>query len=187
MFLPDQDRLPTLATPRLALRWLTPADAPALLDVFGDAEVCRYWSHLPFADVSAAEALHRDIEEHFAKRTLFQWGVVEPSTGRVIGTGTIGGLSAEHGHAFVGYALARHAWGRGYATEVLSALIAFAFGTLGLRRLEADVDPRNERSVRLLERAGFVREGLQRGRYVFGGEVQDAALYGLLATEWTPR
>ncbi|GAB7522893.1 hypothetical protein PBS_18770 [Paraburkholderia sp. 2C] len=61
-----------------------------------------------------------------------------------------------------------------------SALIEHAFGTRRLRRIEADIDPRNGDSARLLERLGFVREGLVRERWVVGDEVSDSALYGLL-------
>lgn len=186
MLLPGSDHLPTLVTERLALRWLTPADAPALLAVFGDPEVCRYWSRPPLRDLAAAEALQREIADLFAARALFQWGVAERETGSVVGTATLASLSPEHGRAEVGYALARRVWGRGYAVEALAALVAFAFDTLGLRRLEADVEPRNVRSVRVLERLQFRREGLQRERYVMAGEVQDAALYGLLRSEWRP-
>lgn len=57
--------------------------------------------------------------------------------------------------------------------------------SLALRRVEADVDPRNDRSIRVLERLGFQGEGLQRERYVVAGEVQDALLYGVLRPEWS--
>ena len=70
-------------------------------------------------------------------------------------------------------------------SEAVPTLIAFAFGSMGLHRLEADVDPRNARSIRLLEREGFQREGLLRERYHVSGEIQDAALYGLLQPEWS--
>jgi RimJ/RimL family protein N-acetyltransferase len=186
VLLPDLDRLPTLTTPRLALRWLTPADAPALFAVFGDAAVCRYWSRPALPDLAAAAALQGEIAAHFAQRTLFQWGVAERETDRVVGTGTLAALSAEHRRAEVGFALARAVWGRGYMAEVLPALAGFAFGALGLHRLEADVDPRNGPSLRALERAGFRREGHLRERYHQAGEVQDAVLYGLLCSEWEP-
>ena len=185
--LPGADRLPTLATERLELRWLTPDDAPALLAVFGDPAVCRYWSRPPLPDLVAAEELQREIAQLFAERSLFQWGVVERGTSAVIGTGTLAALSAEHRRAEIGFALARTAWGRGYAREVVAALLAFAFDTLGLHRVEADVDPRNAPSIRTLEGAGFVREGCQRERYFMAGEVQDAVLYGLLRREWAAR
>jgi RimJ/RimL family protein N-acetyltransferase len=68
--------------------------------------------------------------------------------------------------------------------EALPALVGFAFGELGLYRLEADVDPRNRASVRALERLGFRQEGYLRARYHLHGELQDAILYGLLRPEW---
>ncbi|WP_275835690.1 GNAT family N-acetyltransferase [Roseisolibacter sp. H3M3-2] len=179
--LADAPRLPELATARLVLRALGPADVPALFAVFGDPEVCRYWSRPALADLAEAETLRAEIDAHFAARTLFQWGIAERSSGGVVGTCTLADLTPAHGRAEVGFAVARAAWGRGYAGETLGALVAFAFGPLGLHRLEADVDPRNARSVRVLERAGFAREGLRRARWRHDGEWQDSAMYGLLA------
>ncbi len=178
------DCLPTIPANRLHLRWLTPDDAPALLAVFGDPEVCRYWSRPALADLEAARALQREIVRLFEERTLFQWGIADGATGTVVGTCTLASLSEEHRRAEVGFALARAAWGHGYMAEALPALIDFAFTTLDLRRLEADVDPRNTRSIQVLERAGFRREGYQRERHQLHGELQDAVLYGLLRREW---
>jgi RimJ/RimL family protein N-acetyltransferase len=63
-------------------------------------------------------------------------------------------------------------------------LLAYAFDELDLRRIEADVDPRNAASIRTLERLGFRREGYLRERWRVNGEVQDALFYGLLRREW---
>ena len=183
-FLPGADRLPTIETARLRLRWLVPEDAPALLAVFGDPAVCRYWSRPPLADIAEAAALRQEIAELFAERSLFQWGIAERDGDAVIGTCTLAALSAEHRRGELGFALARGAWGRGHASEAVAALLAFAFDALALHRVEADVDPRNGASIRVLERMGFRREGCQRERYHLAGEVQDALLYGLLRREW---
>jgi RimJ/RimL family protein N-acetyltransferase len=185
--LPDAERLPDVPTSRLVLRALGPDDVPALFAIFGDAEVCRYWSRPPLPDLAAAAALQAEIARHFAERTLFQWGIAERAGGRIVGTCTLAALSPEHRRAEVGYALARAAWGRGYAAEALPALVRFAFTALDLHRLEADVDPRNAPSVRSLERAGFAREGHLRERWFQQGEWQDAALYGLLRADWDAR
>ena len=179
--------LPTLATERLTIRWLGAADAPALLAIFGDPVVCRYWSHPPLADLAAAGRMVEEIHAHFAARTLFQWGLARRDGGGVIGTCTLGSLNAEHRRAEVGFALRHDHWGRGYVAEAMPALIAFAFETLGLHRLEADVDPRNEASVRVVERLGFRREGLLRERYHVLGDVQDSLMFGLLRPEWAGR
>jgi RimJ/RimL family protein N-acetyltransferase len=185
--MPGATVLPTLATERLRLRWLLPADVPALFSIFGDAEVCRYWSSPPLADDAAARLLLADIVRGFETRTLLQWGVELRETATVIGTCTLHAMSSEHRRAEVGFALASAHWKHGYIAEALEALLDYAFDDLALHRIEADVDPRNDSSIRALERLGFQREGYLRERYHLGGEVQDALFYGLLQPEWIAR
>lgn len=76
----------------------------------------------------------------------------------------------------------RDAWGQGYACEAVGRLVDFGFGTLALNRIEADIDPRNAASARLLERLGFRFEGRLAERWIVAGEVTDSAIYGLLAS-----
>ena len=91
---------------------------------------------------------------------------------------------SRQGRAEIGYSLRSDRWGRGLAREALQLALAHAFDTLGLRRVEADIDPRNTASCGLAERLGFVREGLLRERWLVAGELQDSAMYGLLARDW---
>lgn len=178
------DRLPTLESPRLRLRWLERRDVDDLYAVFSDREVMRYWPWPAYTERAQAEALLAEIEALFREGHLYQWGVVRREDDRVIGTITLSSIDRTHLRAKLGCALSRAHWGRGFAVEAAGRLLDFAFGPLGLHRIEADVDPRNVHSLRLLERLGFVREGLLRERWRVGGEVQDGALYGLLAREW---
>ena len=108
----------------------------------------------------------------------------ETASGAVIGTCTLFKISIPHRRAEIGYALAQRAWGGGYMAEALQAVIAHAFGDMGLHRLEADIDPRNEGSARALRRQGFSLEGTLRQRWYVGGEWSDSELYGLLAPDW---
>ena len=71
--------------------------------------------------------------------------------------------------------------------EALQTFIAYAFETLDLNRLEADIDPRNHASAKTLERLGFQKEGLLRERWIVSGEVSDTCLYGLLRKNWLGR
>jgi RimJ/RimL family protein N-acetyltransferase len=176
----EGDRLPTLTAGRVLLRWLEEDDVDDLYRIFGDPEVMRYWSSPPLADRAAAAALLAEIRELFARDELYQWGVALPDEGTVIGTCTLTSFHAESGRAEIGFALGRKHRGRGYMSDAVAGLLDYAFGPLGLRRLEADVDPRNGPSLRLLERMGFRREGLLRERWVTGGEVQDSIFMGLL-------
>ena len=134
-------------------------------------------------DIGAAAALLDEIHAYFASGTLYEWGVARREDDRVIGTCTLASISLPHKRAELGFAVARTHWGQGIASEATEAIVRFAFEEMGLHRLEADVDPRNDASIRCLERLGFRREGYARERYHLGGEVQDAVLYGLLRNE----
>lgn len=178
------DELPRLSGRRIDLRWLTHDDTPALLRIFGDSEVMRYWSSPPLVDLAAATQLVDEIQHLFRSRTLFQWGISSRESDEVYGTCTLLNIDKAHRRAEIGFALARDAWGQGLATEAVEVLIRFAFEALDLHRLEADVDPRNDRSLHLLERQGFKREGYMRERWHHLGELNDSVFLGLLRSEW---
>jgi [ribosomal protein S5]-alanine N-acetyltransferase len=176
--------LSPLETPRLRLRALVELDIPALFAIFGDAETMRYWSRPAMTTIAEAEALFRDVQQQAGAGTLLQWGIARRADDVVIGTCTLFRIDREHRRCELGYILRRDHWGAGLANEALRALLNHAFGTMGLHRLEADIDPRNAASIRSVERLGFKREGWLRERYFVAGEIQDSLIYGLLAAEW---
>jgi ribosomal-protein-alanine N-acetyltransferase len=171
----------TLATPRLSLRPLADGDVDALFSIFSDAEVAAYWSAPALVDRAGAEAL---LEEIRNARDLMQWGITRTGTDAVIGTCTLFALNLPHKRAEIGYALARNAWGQGIAHEAVSAVLRHAFEDLDLHRIEADVDPRNTPSIRLLARLGFRQEGHARERWHVADGIHDALLFGLLRREF---
>ena len=179
--------LPTLDTPRLRIRTLADGDVPALFAIFHDPEAMRYWSRPAMTGIAEAEALYRDIKRNEEAGTYFQWGIARREDDLVIGTCTLFRIEKEHRRAELGYILRRDHWGRGLAHEALTAVVEHAFGTLGLHRLEADIDPRNAASIRSVERLGFKPEGRLRERFFVAGEIQDSLIYGLLAPEWSSR
>src|SRR5690606_38652938 len=85
-----------------------------------------------------------------------------------------------HRRAEVGFMLAPAHWGKGYAAEAVRAVLRFAFEAMDLHRVEADVDPDNGASLRLLERLGFRREGYLRERWWPYGAPADSVVLGLL-------
>jgi [ribosomal protein S5]-alanine N-acetyltransferase len=177
------DCLPTLDGGRVRLRWLTDGDVPALFAIFGDPEVTRYWGLAVLPDMAAAGLLLEDIRRGLRTQTLFQWGV-QAADGNLVGTCTLAHLDWVNRRAELGFALGRDFWGRGYMAAAAPAIIEFAFGCLGLHRVFADTDPRNARSIRVLERLGFHREGVLREHYLAQGQPQNAVVYGLLRSEW---
>lgn len=175
---------PVLRSARLALRPTDPDDAAALQDLFADEETTRYWAHGPLADLDAGKAWIETRLKARADGTLIDWIAFDDDA--LIGIAFLSALSLENLRGEVGYAVHRDRRGQGYGTELIECVLTHAISTLGLHRIEADVDPRNTPSIRLLERQGFVTEGHLRDRWRATGEVQDSALLGLLAPEWTP-
>jgi [ribosomal protein S5]-alanine N-acetyltransferase len=84
------------------------------------------------------------------------------SDGTFIGWCSLNRWNPDYRSASLGYCFAEAAWGHGYATEAARVLLQWAFGTLDLNRVQAQTDTRNVASARVLEKLGFVREGMLR-------------------------
>jgi len=181
------DTLPTIVGRRVQLRSFTDSDVPALLSIFGDAAVSRFMGIPQLHDATDARALLESIHSGRESKTLYQWGVVALDVDNVVGTCTLANISWQHERAELGFAVGTAHQRKGYMAEALLLLLDHAFSDLRLNRIEADVDPRNERSLRLLDRLGFDREGYLRQRHLVNGERQDSVLLGLLASTWAGR
>lgn len=180
----DQSGVPVLETPRLRLRAYRAADAEAMFAIYSDPRVMRYWSFPPWVEQAQASAYVERALAGMDSGEIFPWAIADRDSDRLIGAVTLFSLHAEQLRAEIGYSLSPDYQGRGLAAEALRAALTHAFDQLGLVRLEADIDPRNEPSWRLLERLGFQREGLLRKRWRVNGEVCDTAFYGLLAEDF---
>ena len=181
------DRFPVLTTDRLLLRETAQHDVEAVFAMESDPVAMRYWSKPPMQSILEAWESVASAMSHFQSHTALRWSITRPADDRMLGHLSLFNFSEQSGRADIGYGLAREHWGRGLMNEALTAVVDYAFGPLGLRRLEADVDPRNAASLRALERLGFAREGLLRERWQVGDEISDTVFFGLLAREWRPR
>ena len=88
--------------------------------------------------------------------------------------------------AYLGYSILPAHRGRGYMTEALQLALRYAFRTLRLHRVEANVEPGNDPSIALVRRAGFTREGFSRRYLKHGGRWRDHERWALLAEDWRP-
>ena len=173
-----------LQTPRLLLRPLRLDDADALLAIFNDPLVMRYWSTPPWTSSEQALVLiNRDLDG-MARGEHIRLGLQRLDSQALIGHCTLFAWSRQSRRAEMGYGMARACWGQGYMDEALRALLQWGFASLDLNRAEADIDPRNTASERSLLRLGFVKEGHLRQRWIVGDEVSDTGLYGLLRSDW---
>jgi RimJ/RimL family protein N-acetyltransferase len=175
---------PWIDAPRVGLRLLERSDLTALMRMNGDPEVTRFLPYATWADERDAEAWFTRMQAVQAGGSAWQFVVVDRALGEAVGTCLLFRWDEGSARAELGYALARSHWGRGVMREALGALIGCAFGPMALRRLEAEVDPRNAASCRLLLGLGFATEGLRRERWLNHGQPVDVLGFGLLAREW---
>ena len=182
------DPFPSLSTKRLQLREIVASDAPALLAIHGDAEAMKWFGTDPLPDLEAAERVIAGFANLRQQPVPgVRWGIVhaDPARGGAL-LGTCGLFRWNRGWrtCLTGYELARQAQGRGYMTEALRAVFAWAFEAMEVDRIEAQVHPLNAPSLKLLKRLGFVEEGLLREAGLWMGERRDLVQLGLLRREF---
>jgi [ribosomal protein S5]-alanine N-acetyltransferase len=148
-----------ITTPHLTLRRLTMDDVPAMHALFTDADVMQYWSRLPHTDIAETEAWVADTIAGVARGEADDF-VVERD-GVLIGRA---GLWRDNE---LGILFARAAWGTGAARETAEALIARAKAR-GAASIMADIDPRNVRVAKFLEKFGFRKTGHAKNTFKLG-------------------
>jgi len=178
------DPFPTLQTPRLTLRALTPEDLDAIFRIQSDPVVTKYFGRP--ADSTPADTQKRLdlVFEGVRTGTAIRWGLTLRGSDELMGSTGFWRWNKDHRWAEIGYELAAAYWGKGYMTEAHMATLRYGFDVMGLNRVEANVDPENKASIRVLEKLGFVREALLREHWYYQGLFTDTATYGLLRRDF---
>ncbi|RYD86689.1 MAG: N-acetyltransferase, partial [Sphingomonadales bacterium] len=159
-----------LRTERLLLRPAWPSDLEALHAVLSHPQGMRYWSTLPHATIAETREW---IDNMIA---------IPPVEGEdfvIVLDGAVIGKAGLYRFPSIGYILHPDHWGRGYAREALAVLIERAFREHGLKRIDADVDPRNLASMGLLGRLGFVETHRAERTWLIGDEWCDSVYLSL--------
>lgn len=175
---------PALETDRLILRQLTLEDTPFVFQHFSDPLVTQYlMDEPPLTDEDQA----KDIIHFYAEpegKTHNRWGIVRKADQRLIGTCGFHRWEKAYYRTDLGYDLSPDCWGQGYMTEALRAVIKNGFERMQLNRMDAYVYVHNHRSLNLLDKFGFKKEGLLRDYFYLDGIFYDHYLLGLLRRDW---
>jgi [ribosomal protein S5]-alanine N-acetyltransferase len=164
-------------TPRLIARRFGPRDLAPFVAMRDDPEVARYQSWERYAEEDGRRFIAELARMQPGDPGWFQIALEEKASGRLLGDCGLFIDGADPRLARIGYTIARPFWGRGFATEAVAALTAFAFESFRLHRITASVDPRNAASCRVLEKAGYVKEAHFRQSEWFKGHWADDAIY----------
>jgi RimJ/RimL family protein N-acetyltransferase len=151
--------LKAFETERLLVRRLRRDDLDDFYRICGDPDVMR---HMDDGTPLTRERTSEWIDISLKNYELRGWGclgVTDRTSDRLIGFAGYARPSDRPGIVEIIYAFLPDEWGKGYATEVAGGLIAFGFGSCGLERIEATVDPENPVSFRVLEKIGMRYDG----------------------------
>ncbi len=184
MSLPCTFEVP-IRTERLVMRLMTLDDVDEVHAFQGREDVCRYLLH---------EARTRDEVAGWVRKTAVatrladdhDW--IQPAVelgGRVIGQLYLNIASLENLGAEIGWVFHPDFQGRGYATEAAAAILDLAFRELGMHRVRAELDPRNDASIALCRRLGMREEAHFVQDLRFRGGWADTGVYAILGEEWT--
>ena len=167
-----------LHTERLILRPAREGDLEGLHAILSDPRAARYWSTAPHEHI-------RVTRDWLASMMASPPGVgddfIIEHQGRVIGK------TGFYRFPEVGFILLPEVWGQGFAKEALGAVLERAFAVHRLPQVIADVDPRNEASLGLLEGFGFRRTGYREKSWLIGEEWCDSVDLALDAQDWAAR
>lgn len=170
---------------RVRLDLLRADDLDALHAIQSDPDVCRYLLYEPRTREEVARRLAEDAAAtRVEKADDYVQPAIRDETGALLGTMYFRLTSVDDLTAEIGWLLAPQHQGHGYAREAATLVLDLAFGELGLHRVYAELDPRNDASVALCERLGMRHEAHFVEHMRFKGEWADTGVYGILAREW---
>jgi ribosomal-protein-alanine N-acetyltransferase len=170
---------PTFGTARLVARLPREDDGPAVFAAYAsDPEVTRYLAWKAYDRVEPLTAFLCECRAAWEKGGgHLPWLLCLKGTDQPIGS--IGVTYSTRGRALFGYALGRKFWGHGFAAEALTWIVDWSLAQPGLWRAWAFCDVENPASVRVMEKAGMVREGILRRWHVcpnLGPEPRDCVV-----------
>jgi ribosomal-protein-alanine N-acetyltransferase len=175
--------LPTIRTEKVTLRDVRDSDAEALLAMLTSEEVAEFVSPLP----RTVDGFNAFIAEAHHERTLghsFCFGVVPAGYEDAMGLFQVRQLEPGFGSAEWGFALGSPFWGCGVFLEAAKAVIDYAFGVVGIHRLEARSIASNGRGNAALRKVGALQEGVLRRSFHRDGRYFDQILWSIVKDDW---
>jgi len=174
---------PEISTERLNLREIKHEDAKSIYKLLSDPEVIKYDTFELFTDIKQAEDLIQWFGEEFIQKRAIFWGICLKNNSEVIGFCKCE-IEVPKVRADLGYDLKSEYWNMGIMTETISAIIEYTLNNIGVNRIEAAVSTENHGSIRVLEKVGFIKEGILRGRSYWKGNCHDMMMFSILKNEY---
>lgn len=173
-----------IQTEILLLRPISKEDNEQVFRYRSDSETNRYQGFIPKKLKEVDDFIKNNPTEFNQPDSWFQLVIVEKKTGEVIGDIGIHFIGENNLQCELGCTISKRHHGKGYATNAMRAVIDYLLSTLDKHRIVCSVDPRNNNSIRLLERLKFRKEAHFKESILIDGKWVDDIVYSILKSEW---
>ena len=180
----EQQPFPILATSRLQLRELRPADRDDLFAIFSREEVTQYYGIALFKKVNRSDSVLKRRIGLFHKNNGIAWGITLHNSEQLIGACQFKSWEKRPNLSEIAYEMHPKFWNKGLMTEAVSAALDYGFNVVKLNRIEAWAATENLASIKVMEKSGFQYEGTQRDKLFWNNRHYDMACYSLLRREY---
>ena len=174
-----------LKTERLILRPVEEKDAEAIFNYRSDSIVNQYQGWIPESLNDVHSFINKVSPEINIVDTWYQFVIIKKENNELIGDIGIHFLDSDKKQVEIGCTLDKNQQGKGYATEALKETMNYLFNKLNKRRVIGSIDPKNMKSIELVERLGFRKEEAHfKESILINGEWVDDIVYAMLKSEW---
>lgn len=173
-------KFPVLRSSRLVLRELYLSDKNDYYHLYSNTEAIRYYGRLPVNSLKEAELEIELWHTRFVKSETIKWAVEIINGKKFVGNVGIKDFVNCYRRGTVSCIISPEAWGCGYAQEAMQSIMRYSFNILQLHRLQAFVDPKNERAMSLFHHLGFHCEAILRQYEMENNDYIDIALWSAI-------
>ncbi len=173
-----------LETERLIIRPITTTDNKQIFNYRSDSETNKYQGFVPLVLSEVDKWIKKNPVKINQPESWFQLVIIEKQSNQLIGDVGIHFIGDDGFQCELGCTLSKEQQGKGFATEAMKVTIDYLFNSLNKHRIIGALDPKNNDSIRLLERLNFRKEAHFKESLLIDREWIDDVIYGLLKSEW---
>lgn len=181
------DQFPSIKTEEITLRKIVPTDIDLLFEIYSNEKLFCHSPNMLKKNKDTVANMIGHFERDFNKKKIIFMGICRTSKpDEIVGVAEMFDYDSHINMITIGYRLNNRFWGQGIATKTVSIMVDYLFNEIGINRIQAFVMPENIKSLRVLERNKFIKEGLIRQGNIWKGlGVIDLILYSMIKSDYT--
>lgn len=180
------DKFPHIETDEIVLRRITEDDVDSLFEIFNNKKLFEYTPSIFKETKDEVVELIQRFNRRFEDKEQIRMAITLKGEGDfVVGMAEMYGYNADVNMIAIGYRINERFWGRGIATKSLKAMIKHLFEDIGINRIYAEAMPAHTASLAVMEKCGFMQEGIVRQGFYFPDKgVVDGVVYSILRSDY---